>query len=262
MSSSPRRAPAMAPAHKHTDIYKDRDNKYKDKLPPGPDVRAFPYDAVSLDATPPQSLFDAFGKAGAADASVAEVAAREKRARSQGREEGQAEARQQFAAQLERERSNIAAAVAEFARDRVTYFQKVEGEVVQLALSIARKILHREAQLDPMLLAGIVRVALEKIDGATRVTVRVHPQYAADWRRYLAAHLDPSRLPQIVEDPLQAVDSCILETSMGTAVVGAEVQLKEIEQGLTDLLASRPGIADSSVPPRVQSSQVPSRVQS
>ena len=47
---------------------------------------------------------------------------------------------------------------------------------MQLALSIARKILHREAQLDPLLLAGIVRVALEKIDGATEVVLRVHPQ--------------------------------------------------------------------------------------
>ena len=59
----------------------------------------------------------------------------------------------------------------QFTRDRASYFQKVEGEVVQLALGIARKILHREAQLDPLLLAGIVRVALEKIDGATGVDV-------------------------------------------------------------------------------------------
>jgi hypothetical protein len=30
---------------------------------------------------------------------------------------------------------------------------------------------------------------------------------------------------------------------MGTAVIGVEVQLKEIEQGLLDLLAARPGTA-------------------
>ena len=46
---------------------------------------------------------------------------------------------------------------------------------MQLALAIARKILHREAQVDPLLLAGMVRVALEKIESHTKVSVRVHP---------------------------------------------------------------------------------------
>jgi flagellar biosynthesis/type III secretory pathway protein FliH len=90
-------------------------------------------------------------------------------------------------------------------------------------------------------LAGIVRVALEKIDGATGVRLRIHPRDSAEWRRYLSTHLEPSDLPQIVEDPAQPPDSCVLETAMGTAVIGLEVQLKEIEQGLMDLLAARPG---------------------
>ena len=157
------------------------------------------------------------------------------------RQEGQAEARQAFDDQLARERASVAAALAQFTRDRAAYFQKVEAEVVQLALSIARKILHRESQLDPLLLAGIVRVALEKIDGATGVVLRVHPQNAAGWRQYLTTHLEPSDLPEIAEDPAQELDRCVLQTSMGTAVVGMEVQLKEIEQGFMDLLAARPG---------------------
>jgi len=160
---------------------------------------------------------------------------------AQARQAGQAEARQTFDEQLARERASLAAALAQFTRDRAAYFEKVEGEVVQLALSIARKILHREAQLDPLLLAGIVRVALGKIDGATGVVLRVHPQNAAAWRQYLTTHLQPSDLPEITEDPAQELDRCTLETSMGTAVLGAEVQLKEIEQGLMDLLAARPG---------------------
>ena len=137
----------------------------------------------------------------------------------------------------------MSAALAQFTHDRAAYFQRVEGEVVQLALSIARKILHREAQIDPLLLAGIVRVALEKIDGATGVILRIHPQNAAEWRRYLSTHPEPSDVPQIVEDPAQPLDRCALETSMGTTTIGVEVQLKEIEQGLMDLLAARPGAA-------------------
>jgi hypothetical protein len=54
---------------------------------------------------------------------------------------------------------------------------------VQLALSIARKVLHREAQVDPLLLMGIVRVALERIEGATGVTLAVHPEQVPEWRQ-------------------------------------------------------------------------------
>ncbi len=201
------------------------------------EAQPFPYDSVPASAARTSSADG--GMAGRA----AEAGARESQARAQGRQEGQADAGRIFEEQLGRERSALAAALAQFTRDRATYFQKVEGEVVQLALSIARKILHREAQLDPLLLAGIVRVALEKIDGATGVILRIHPQDAADWRRYLSTHLEPANLPQIIEDPAQPPEHCTLETSMGTSLIGLEVQLQEIEKGLMDLLAARPGAA-------------------
>jgi flagellar assembly protein FliH len=42
---------------------------------------------------------------------------------------------------------------------REQYFVRAEAEIVQLALAIAAKILHREAQVDPMLVATLVRMA-------------------------------------------------------------------------------------------------------
>ena len=134
----------------------------------------------------------------------------------------------------------MAQALTDFARERAAYYQKIEEEAVQLALSIARKVLHREAQVDPLLLMGIVRVALERIEGATGVVLAVAPQQAADWQRYLASRMDPGDLPEMVEDPAMGMERCELRTSMGTAELGLEVQLKEIEQGLMDLLAARP----------------------
>jgi flagellar assembly protein FliH len=211
------------------------------------EIQPFSYDLISQGATSRQSILEGFIE-GALHSSTNDVhtrdaTAREAQARAQGHEEGQAEARKMFDEQLARERANLTTALAQFTSDRAAYFQKVEGEVVQLALSIARRILHREAQLDPLLLAGIVRVALEKIDGAPGVVLRVNPENAADWRRYLTTHLEPGDMPEIVEDSSQELDRCTLETSMGTAVIGLEVQLKEIEQGLMDLLRARPGAA-------------------
>jgi len=211
---------------------------------PAPDLEPFPYDDV-----PPHrghlagADANALAGLGSNSTEAADTAAREMQARASGRQEGQEEARRIFEVQLAKERSSLAGALAQFTRDRAAYFQNVEGEIVQLALSIARKILHREAQLDPLLLAGIVRVALEKIDGATGVVLRLHPQNAADWRRFLATQLDPADLPEIVEDPSQPLESCSLETAMGTAAFGLDIQLKEVEQGLMDVLSARPGAA-------------------
>ncbi|MFZ1006032.1 MAG: FliH/SctL family protein, partial [Candidatus Sulfotelmatobacter sp.] len=173
-------------------------------------------------------------------AAAASAAVRDGQMRELGRQQGEAEQRAKSEEQLVRERAAVAKAVADFARDRAAYYRRLEEEAVRLALSIARKILHREAQVDPLLLMGVVKVALEKIEGATEVALLVHPQRAADWRRQLATVMPPGKLPEIVEDPALEPDQCRLRTSMGAADLGLEGQLKEIEAGLTDLLAARP----------------------
>ena len=204
----------------------------------GPGVSPFPYDELPAGAGHSRAGHLAPGAPPPGARSAAPPG--EARIRQLGREEGYAEARKNFDEQLARERSAIAAALAQFTRDRGAYYAQLEAQVVQLALAIARKILHREAQVDPLLLAGIVRVALEKIEGATGVALRVHPQVAGEWQRYLASRMAPEDLPQIVEDSALDPERCVLATSMGTAQLGVEVQLKEIEQGFMDLLAARP----------------------
>ncbi len=222
----------------------------------------FRYVEVTIPASRPgreQTDFRTPGKVdGGADAAVAwvkhpaeseisergvserEVTEREAEARELGRQQGERESRAGFEEQLARERAAVAQALTAFARERAAYYRKIEEEAVRLALSIARKVLHREAQVDPQLLMGILRVALERIEGATGVVLAVHPQQAAVWRSYLMSRLGPGELPEVVEDAAMALEQCELRTSMGTAALGLEVQLKEIEQGLMDLLAARP----------------------
>src|ERR1700745_455046 len=156
MSTSPKRAPAAATEEAI------------------PQFTPFPYDVVH--ASSGATLLGIAGTFRAANDDAATVADREAQAFARGRQAGQQDSRQAFEQQLAKEKSNIAAAIAQFSRDRSNYFEKVEPEVVQLALSIARKILHREAQVDPMLLAGVVHVALAKLESGTKVVVRVPSQ--------------------------------------------------------------------------------------
>ncbi len=204
----------------------------------------FPYDVVPSHGGAPHldgALANLPSSSRAAADSLTNAAQREAQIRQQGMEQGKQEALKLFNEQLLRERAQVTSALDTFAQERSQYFEKIEGEVVALALAIARKILHRESQVDPLLLAGMVRIALETLEGATQVVVRVHPSQAAGWKQYFLEQLKSGEIPEIVPDPAQSSDSCVLQTSLGTTTLGIESQLKEIEQGLLDLLAARPG---------------------
>jgi flagellar assembly protein FliH len=145
-----------------------------------------------------------------------------------------------FEKKLAGEKQSVLQTVREFTRERETYFQRVEAEVVGLAVAIARKILHREAQVDPLLLAGVVRVGLDNVATGTRVRLRVHPDQAHAWHEFFSQQQDLQSLPELMGDPALGPGHCMLETELGSTDLTLETQLKEIEQGFFDLLAQRP----------------------
>src|SRR6266849_4443942 len=111
---------------------------------------------------------------------------REREGYDRGLKEGEGRARAGCEQELSATKACIAATVEKFKTERQTYFSRIEPEVVQLALAIARKILHREAQMEPLLLAGMVHVALEKIDEATRVRLWANPLDIHSWNEYFS----------------------------------------------------------------------------
>jgi len=209
-------------------------------LQPESESAVQPFRYPELSAGLPSDASAANRTPGKSETGSSEAAAREAAAREAGRQEGEAKARTAFDLHLAEIRENVRSAVSNFAQERARYFEHVETEVVKLALSIARKVLHREAQLDPLLLAGMVRVALGKIESSMKVVVRVSPRQVSECRTYFAQHMDPAEMPEVVEDSHLPTDHCTLETAVGTTELGMEVQLKEIEQGLFDLLQQRP----------------------
>jgi flagellar assembly protein FliH len=161
-------------------------------------------------------------------------------ARAEGIREGLLQAQQSLEQQLASERANVAQAVRDFAQKTNEYYSRAEVEMVHLALGIAAKILHREAQVDRMLVAALVKVALEKLQHGTTASVRVRPEEVADWNRYFEGNASGEIRVEVKPDSSVAAHNCILETELGTTELGLDVQLKEIEQGFFDLLAQRP----------------------
>jgi flagellar assembly protein FliH len=161
-------------------------------------------------------------------------------ARSDGIREGLQQAQQSFEKELADERAKIAEALRHFGQKTNEYYARAEVEMVHLSLAIAAKILHREAQVDRMLVAALVKVAMEKLQRGTAATVRVRPEEVADWNRYFEGNTGADIRVEVTADPSVEVHNCILETELGTTELGLDAQLKEIEQGFFDLLAQRP----------------------
>jgi len=161
-------------------------------------------------------------------------------ARAEGIREGLQQAQPSFTQQLAGEREKVAEAIRGFAQKTSEYYSRVEVELVHLSLAIAAKILHREAQVDRMLVAALVKVAVEKLQNGTSATVRVRPEEVADWNRYFEGNAGGEIRVEVKPDPLVAARHCVLETELGTTELGLDTQLKEIEQGFFDLLAQRP----------------------
>jgi flagellar assembly protein FliH len=147
--------------------------------------------------------------------------------------------RQDYEARLKAAQAPLAAAIAAFEVQRAEYYARVEAEVVKLALAIAAKILHREAQVDPMLVAALVRMTIEKMREGSSVTVRVGRGCAKRWKEYFAGQSCVAQI-EVVEAAELSEHDCVVETELGVANFGLDTQLKEVEQGFFDLMALRP----------------------
>ncbi len=177
----------------------------------------------------------------AAGVSEKEVKALQNVARLEAVAETETRLKMEYEARSAAELDKVRQALELFQVEQRDYFSRVESDVVQLALAIAAKILHRESQVDPMLVAALVRVAIDKLHDGSSVSVRVSPAEAGKWRAFLANPLNGSTI-EIVEDAHLGAADCILETELGSANFSIDAQMKEVEQGFFDLLAQRPVI--------------------
>jgi flagellar assembly protein FliH len=93
--------------------------------------------------------------------------------------------------------------------------------------------------MDPLLLSGAVRVALEKIQDESEIILRVPAEDVSEWMSRFERGSEGKPI-RIVADEKLHDGACVLETIVGSIELGIEVQLAEIERGFFDLLQARP----------------------
>lgn len=138
------------------------------------------------------------------------------------------------AAREEEQIRRVAEMVEEFGRERDRYLGEVEQEVVKLAMTVAARILRREAQIDPLLPIGAVRVALGQIPAATEVRLLVPAAELDLWTEAIALLPNLSVRPTVVAGEGMRRGDCRIETSLGWADLGVRAQLGEIGREIFD----------------------------
>lgn len=158
--------------------------------------------------------------------------------RERGREEGRAAEREAqasaAAAETERRRRQMTDLVAKFSSECEHYLLAVEHEVVRLALAVAARILRREAQMDPLLLTGAVRVALGQLAATSEIRLRVPAREADLWKETIALLPNLTVKPVVVAEEGMLLGDCAIESKVGTVDLGIRAQLGEIERGFFD----------------------------
>lgn len=160
-------------------------------------------------------------------------------ARREAFEKGRAAAAAELDAGRRARLGELAAAVAEFRAQRDEYLARVETEVVRLALAIAERVIHREAQMDPLLLSGAVRVALGQLADSTQVRLRVPAEHAGLWMEMLRLMPRLTPVPEVVADAEMQGQEAVLESEVGSVHLGVRAQIAQIERGFFDLLEVR-----------------------
>lgn len=161
------------------------------------------------------------------------------RVRHQAFEEGRRKREAEESSGVAETRGALERAMTDFAETRDNYLKDVEREVVRLALALAERILHREAQMDPLLLSGAVRVALGQLGETTGVRLRVPAAEQALWTEMLRLMPRLPIRPELVADERMQAGECAIESHLGTVDLGVKAQLAEVERGFFDLLAHR-----------------------
>ncbi|MBL8242019.1 MAG: hypothetical protein JNM66_31630 [Bryobacterales bacterium] len=166
-----------------------------------------------------------------------ELPRRHEMGRREGRAEGEKAGAETAGAALQPLLDRLAATIAELASYRPRFRRDSEPELLRLSLAVAKKILRRELTVDPHSLLGILKAALQTINQAEVLCVRVSPEDAALLTGRLAALGLPDAVELIGDRTLER-GSVVLDTKRGQIDASVQTQLAEIENGFADRIAT------------------------
>jgi flagellar biosynthesis/type III secretory pathway protein FliH len=160
----------------------------------------------------------------------AQLAAVDRDAYARGFSEGETAGAASAAQQGEGMLRPLAEALQGTVTARADMIRRTERQMVELAVTLAQRIVQREIATDQTVLLSMARSAIDKLGTETRITVRLNPEdYEA---------IGGDRMPQlgtsvtVVADAKVERTGCRIDSELGTLDAGVDAQIQELGRGL------------------------------
>jgi len=120
-------------------------------------------------------------------------------------------------------------------RDKI--IRESEDELINLVMTVARKVIVREIAQDRSILAGVVRNALAGLSAREEITVRINPDdylLATSGRDELLHNELLNERLLLKPDPSVATGFCLVDTAMGTVDASLDGQMEQLYRTLLE----------------------------
>lgn len=154
-------------------------------------------------------------------------------ARTQGYNDGLARAE----VEMSDKRRELDELAEQINQRQASFFERMQPEVIELAVAIAGKVVGHEVEADPDLVIDQVKGCIRRLQERERVRVRVNPEDVTTLREAkeeLMADFDGVRRIDVVDDRRVGRGGCIVESESGTLDARLDRQLKEVERVLLE----------------------------
>ena len=137
----------------------------------------------------------------------------EERAYQRGLEDGQRRTREEGERELRAAHEAFAALSHALQQAHTAWSEALEGNLHALAVAVARHVIEEELKVEPEVVRGLVRRAVDLVEGPGPITVRVHPDDVAALAALQAAAADDDRPALVLQpDPTIGRGGCVVET--------------------------------------------------
>jgi flagellar assembly protein FliH len=138
--------------------------------------------------------------------------------------------------------ARLGALLQGIANDTEDFVRGLESELVELALSVAEKVIARETQTSPEIVINVVRAALAEVHDATELRIRVNPEdYALvepRWQEMLPRSV--AQHSELLADELVERGGCAVETRIGYVDGQLKTRLNQIVTSFQAVLDGEP----------------------
>lgn len=143
------------------------------------------------------------------------------------------EIRAEVMAEVQDHVDDLLGAISELKVARDSVIQSAESNIIELALLVAEKVIHKSVAADPTLIQTVMSDTFDKISGSDRIIFKVNPddvEIVDAFQPTIQSRLVGVEKITIQSDPTIERGGCIIETDLGFIDVTIQEKLNLITQ--------------------------------